>query len=197
MLVLAAVNFLNFICIIYVWFFFYIFLSSCSSSTLNLSSLFTSMAFSELSSILWTLNFNVHILLFYLVCCLNNTIFFVIFYLIFCAAFKIVWFPYFNFMRAEFAPSKWVFFLPFFFIANTLLHDAHLDLSWANFSLQWAFHCSLLYCVRLFVYFHVVSFSWISYFHNNFFILSINVFLVALISVIFFILGVSSASWET
>ena len=44
---------------------FYTFLSSCSSSTFNLSSLFTSMAFSELSFILWTPNFHVHILLYF------------------------------------------------------------------------------------------------------------------------------------
>ena len=44
---------------------FYIFLSSCSSSTFNLSSLFTSVAFSELSFILRTPNFCVHILFYY------------------------------------------------------------------------------------------------------------------------------------
>ena len=50
---------------------FYIFLSSFSSSTFKLSSLFTSMAFSELSFILLTPNFHVHILLYYLVCFLT------------------------------------------------------------------------------------------------------------------------------
>ena len=75
---------------------FYTFLSSCSSSKFNLSSLFTSMAFSELSFIQWTPNFHVHILLYYQVCFLNNTIFFVIFYLIFRAALKTVLLTYFT-----------------------------------------------------------------------------------------------------
>ena len=75
---------------------FYILLSSWSSSTFNLNSLFTSMTYSELSFILWTPHVHVHILLYYYVCFLNNTIFFVIFYLIFCAAFKTIWFTYFT-----------------------------------------------------------------------------------------------------
>ena len=75
---------------------FYSSLSSCSSSTINLISLFTSMAFSEFSFMLCTQNFHLNILLYYIVCFLNNTIFFVIFYLVFCAAFKTVWLTYFT-----------------------------------------------------------------------------------------------------
>ena len=46
-------DFLNFICIIHVWFLFTFFLSYCSSSTFNLSSLFTSMAFQNSFSYCW------------------------------------------------------------------------------------------------------------------------------------------------
>ena len=80
--------------------------------------------------------------------------FFVIFYLIFCAAFNTIWFTYFTNVIVYFISISdncatiilGELFLGFFlqfFIANILLHDAHLHLSWAHFSLQWLFHCSL------------------------------------------------------
>ena len=133
-------------------------LSSCSSSTFNMSSLFTSMAFSELSFILWTPHVHIHILLYYYVCFLNNTIFFVIFYLIFGTAFQTIWFTYFTKVTVYFISISDNF-------ATVILWDLSV-LFLAKFF--WSFLLQIFYYIMPMYIYHELIFHFNGFFSFHF-----------------------------